>query len=288
VRQAALEVVAARHLNDDLPQILSALEDEHPAVKAQAARALGTYRQNPLGQHLMPLLDDPHPHVRAVAAAALGQLPSVEFSPALEKCLSDPDSEVRYQAAQALARVGRSECVEGLRGMAEQDPRLENRRAARLAEDAVSRRTAPSAETRRQERAGLAAILVDPRSTPEQRQRAKTALLRLGGRESIPILMDALKTTHDFDLHYQIVEILVALPPGKELQTALLTCARHISPPIRELALQTLGRVADRDAIYFLNEFARETTQPGHYLTEEDSRLALEAVDEIQRRSGRI
>lgn len=285
VRLATLELVSAHRRWQDLEILSVALHDRHAAVRAAAAHVLGQCQSVRAGDCVQQALRDPHPDVRAAAAWALGQIPTLRFSEALENALADGNSSVRACAAQALGRVGRAEAIIPLRAMAARDPVYPNRRLARQAIEGVERRTASKEEKRRQARVELVEALLDSRSSEEERERAKVCLIRIGGKSSIPILNQALRATNDARLHLHVVEILATLPPCKQLQKALIGCLHHISPPVRRRAIVALGDTGDEEAIYPLSVVAREGEDPTQMLQLEDSRLALEAVQEIKKRA---
>jgi HEAT repeats len=70
-RAAAVEQLSQEKTGPVRATITAALDDKDPAVRAAAAKAVGTdYRDKAASDALLPLLDDPKPPVRLTAAAA--------------------------------------------------------------------------------------------------------------------------------------------------------------------------------------------------------------------------
>lgn len=76
-----------------------------PAVRGEAAAALGNFPGLGLGVLTRPLLEDPSPEVRCGAARGLMRLRSRAAVPALFKALSDREQPVRLAAISALDRT---------------------------------------------------------------------------------------------------------------------------------------------------------------------------------------
>jgi HEAT repeat protein len=266
--------------------LATALRDLHGAVRIAAAQALAQFRSVHTGKYLQSALHDPAPEVRAMAAWGLGRISTLAFSPALENALGDRDDEVRAYAARALGQVGRAEALVPLRAVAARDRISRNREWAQQAVEEAEKRTAPMEEKRRQARYDLTQALLDETRPWKERLNAKACLMRIKGASLVPILDQALDATNDSRVHLHIMETLVRLPPCNELQNVLLGCIRHPSPPVRRLAIKALGNFADREAIFYLSEVAREAQEPDQLLTQEDADLSLEAIEKIRRRIG--
>ena len=107
-------VLAIRHLERSpdqsaLASLLGALEDEHPAVRAASARVLGTYpalHELLSTAPLVTALHDTSWHVRAEAALALGKYRELAPVDPLMKALEDDDEAVRAAAATTLGQLG--------------------------------------------------------------------------------------------------------------------------------------------------------------------------------------
>jgi len=80
--------------------------DDDPAVRAQAAIALGRVQDTTAGATLAGALrGDPDAYVRRMAARALGTLHTEEARRGLEAASQDPDAGVRQEATRALMRM---------------------------------------------------------------------------------------------------------------------------------------------------------------------------------------
>lgn len=286
IRLAALAVVGHYHHLQDLDILAIALRDPHEAVRATAAHLLGQSRLAFAGHYLQPALVDSSPAVRAAAVQSLGLIRSEESAMVLQKALEDKDLQVRGNAAWALGRLGGAGALVPLQVMAARDPIYKNRELAQQAGLKIRRRTAPEPEKRQLLRAEVAGYILDQIHSSAERRRVKNALIYLGGESLIPLLDQALEKTNDAKIHLDIVEILVTLPSGKQLQNILIRCIHHISSPVRRLAIIALGDIGDREAIFFLGKVAHEGQQPNQLLNLEDTRLALEAIEKINQRTS--
>lgn len=96
-----------------------------PAVRAQAALALGWARDPGAEPFVERLLADPVPAVRARAADALGMLDDRAAVEKLIRALGDTSLAVRTAAARSLGRLGDSRAIQALEGlMIDGDPEL--------------------------------------------------------------------------------------------------------------------------------------------------------------------
>jgi CubicO group peptidase (beta-lactamase class C family) len=90
-----------------VPALVAALHDPDPAVREQAATALG--RLGPAAREaigpLVATFSDEDLYLRGAAAVALGQIGS-DAVPALTRALGDTSEDVRWSAAIALGRLG--------------------------------------------------------------------------------------------------------------------------------------------------------------------------------------
>ncbi len=283
VRLTTLEVIATYRRPHDLELLAQALRDAEMPVRAAAAFAVGQYHAVEGGHLLQESLGDPQPEVRTVVAWALGQAPTLEFSEPLEGLLEDPDARVRAAAATSLGRVGRAQARSSLEAMAARDPDEQSRDAARQAMQALQKRHASPEEKRHQARIDLVKVLADPSRSPEERDRAKATLSRIGDEASIPELDQALQAASDDEVRLDIMEVLAALPPGERLQKTLIGYL-HQEPALRRRAIAALSELGDETAIFYLSDIAREGEQPDQFLTPEDSQLALEAIKKIAQR----
>lgn len=94
------------------------LRDPVPAVRREAALALGTLGVREHVDALVTLLEDPDSGVRQCAVMALGQLGGEAARAALERALTGPYTDVRYQVLLALVSIdpprGFEVCLEAL------------------------------------------------------------------------------------------------------------------------------------------------------------------------------
>ncbi len=84
--------------------LTSALEHRQPAVRRNAAIALGDTENRTAVDALIAVLDDEDPGVRQQAALALFELPEERAAEPLSRLISDPVPEVRIAAIKALGR----------------------------------------------------------------------------------------------------------------------------------------------------------------------------------------
>lgn len=92
-----------------VPALAGALRDEQEAVRTAAAEALGSLgaRSRSAASALFAALDDPRANVRAAAARALARLElTAESIPSLAKALGSPDAYVRAFGAWSLGNLG--------------------------------------------------------------------------------------------------------------------------------------------------------------------------------------
>lgn len=93
------------------PAVAQLLDDRDPAVRAQAARALGDFGSLAYTARIADLLGDPSAPVRVEAAHALGDLQDPRSRPALQAALSTSDVQVRSKVQWALRRVAEAENI---------------------------------------------------------------------------------------------------------------------------------------------------------------------------------
>ncbi len=108
---AEVRIAAARGLGELRaieaidPLGVALLEDEHPGVRAAAARALEEIGDERAVPSLVAALDDDDRSVRRAALGALDDLESVAASQGFLVLMTDPDPEIRQRAAIALSRL---------------------------------------------------------------------------------------------------------------------------------------------------------------------------------------
>jgi len=102
------------------------LDDPDPAVREEAARALGRIGSADAAGALIERLKDPNSTIRPEIARALGQIADPRAVAPLIECLSSPSEELQEACTQALGRIGGHESVQRLRSL------LDERRAERV------------------------------------------------------------------------------------------------------------------------------------------------------------
>lgn len=114
--------------------LMSALYDPCPAIKWNAARALGNFRDDPrVVDALISALGDDTLYIREAAVSSLGRIDSVKAVPHLISLLQSKSFAIRIAVVKALGRIGNAEAI----------PYLET--AARHDRDPVIRKEAKSA-----------------------------------------------------------------------------------------------------------------------------------------------
>jgi hypothetical protein len=102
------------------PVLRKALGDDgqgREPERAMAANTLGLLDEMTAWEELAACLDDPAPAVRINAARALGRLGMPRAAPALTRCLADGENpDLRAVAARALGRIGDEHAVPALAG----------------------------------------------------------------------------------------------------------------------------------------------------------------------------
>jgi HEAT repeat protein len=107
-----------------LQALTDALSDEHPEVGESARDSLKRLG-GITAPSMLPLIRHPETRVRRLVAEVLAEVGDAHASPALIACLQDKDAAVRIAAATALGRTGGPEAVEPLMQLlTEQDPPL--------------------------------------------------------------------------------------------------------------------------------------------------------------------
>ena len=125
VGNPALQEVVALQVDREARALVRLLGEDDPAVRARAAFALGSVRDQATAPALVERLTDPVAAVRAEAAFALGQLP--QLSRQVERALLDAveretDPTVRQRLVEALGRVGRAPASDWLARLPPSDP----------------------------------------------------------------------------------------------------------------------------------------------------------------------
>ncbi|MBI4347094.1 MAG: HEAT repeat domain-containing protein [Elusimicrobia bacterium] len=112
LRAQAVAAMGRTGSKEYAPALRSALRDEDARVRYEAAFALGQlWIEDPapaaveIASDLIPAIADAAPTVRAAAVEALGKLGAPDLEPKLAGLLSDPEALVRREASTALFRL---------------------------------------------------------------------------------------------------------------------------------------------------------------------------------------
>ncbi len=81
------------------------LQDQNPAIRSSATKALGKGRGGKVIAALTLMLNDPIPRPRIVAVRSLGRMGEHSLLPLLKRTLRDTDEAVRITAAAAIVRT---------------------------------------------------------------------------------------------------------------------------------------------------------------------------------------
>lgn len=81
------------------------IEDQNPAIRSGAAKALGNGNGQEIMASLIAALHDPLPRPRIVAARALGRIGNRALLPVLKRALRDSDEAVKVTAAAAIVAM---------------------------------------------------------------------------------------------------------------------------------------------------------------------------------------
>ena len=173
----------------------AALDDETPAVRIAAARAILSLPSAEAGALLIPLLKDKDEFVRREIAFALGESHAhAATSPLVDTMVHDKKSSVRGAAAVALGQIGDeaalnplSQVVTGEGGKKKKKKSSEEEFVVRAAVRSLGQiRSRTSVPT-------LISVLQDETNSIETRREAATALGSIGDSSALP----ALQSAHD-------------------------------------------------------------------------------------------
>ncbi len=94
--------------------LIAELGNENPAIRQEAAYALGELQNSDAIAPLADRLSDPHPLIRSHAAEALGKLNARKMIPLLLPLLKDTSSDVRHKTALALGQLRSGDAIRPL------------------------------------------------------------------------------------------------------------------------------------------------------------------------------
>jgi len=235
VRAQAAAALGRKADRADVPALMSALADPAKEVRREAAKALGTLKDGRATAALIVALKDRDTNVRTYASYALGEIKDPAAFEPLLRAMADPEYTVRDQAAWALREL--------------HDPRLATAVAPLLRQSEADvphlvwlLRQASAKEAVRQ----LSQLLAD-RDTVV-RLRAAKALAEMNDAAALPGMLAALD---DADPGVRQLAVAVVLKHGGEAaQTPLTRLLTHETDPVvRELASQGLRRMTQIDGL---------------------------------------
>jgi HEAT repeat protein len=120
-RVAVCQAVGRLKLRSAIPSVTALLNDERPAVRANAIGALRDMDARDQAVAIRPFLSDSSVLVKTVAANALGRLGDKDAVPGLRTQLSDDAANVRWWAVFALAELKATEAKGAIEPLT-QDP----------------------------------------------------------------------------------------------------------------------------------------------------------------------
>jgi HEAT repeat protein len=182
--------------------LAGALRDADPAIREQAALALGILNARSALPALAGALKDPDPGVRGAAATAIGKMGTAAEGAALVPLLADDDAVVRNRVLQAIGVLKVKEAGPALRQMYDANRRRESAvrvlaALARIADPAQADLFQevvqdPDPERKRLAIEGLGRISDPPRlpAFKKDYQREKTEELRLAYSFALTLLGD--------------------------------------------------------------------------------------------------
>jgi len=226
VRRSAVRDLA-RHTESRSPDVIAALQkalrDADPAVRTEAAYALGDARASEALPALLVAVDDPHTGVRQAAIDALGQIGDPRATARLVRATHDDRPDVRFQAIMALGRVSREEGAEAiLRGGRDDDAHVRYI-CVRMVEElyaAPEGSEGPDVVLDDRFRAAAAAWLADREATV--RAAAGILLARAGDDRGAPVLLEILEDRLPVDPEDEAAAVMLAGSIGITAATAAL------------------------------------------------------------------
>jgi HEAT repeat protein len=262
------------HLYDVL---LLALRDRNPKVRYAAIQSI---RENKCWKAISlasKAIRDRDDKVRLAAVKCLSEFGSPGIIDALSRALHDSNPLIREEAVRTLKKYPKRKHRQEVQrlvcdwNMHVQEAALDTLLAFHCSEDFVPK---------------LLDLALDRRK-PSNIQ--KLAFENIRQAEKIPVsliarLEQASRNDNSVDLHLEIVNVIAAYPPGREMQTSLLHFLHHISIDVHRAAVQALGDKGTREAIYHLREVVKEGKNPNQLMNKYDARLAELAIKKIASR----
>ena len=220
------------------------LQSSVPAVRKQAAMALGRSVEKSAVPALIQALKDPQPEVRREAAHALGLIKDPQAAPALIKALRDSDKNVRAFAAYALGEIREPKSSGPLiQALCDPEWTVRDEAAWALREIHDPGLAAPLVALLRDERADVSQVV--------------WVLRHLEGADAIELLA-ALLREPDAKIRARAVRAMGELQSAAGVD-ALLTALKDPDPGVRRAAVEGLRRSKDERVAKAMEElFARE------------------------------
>lgn len=259
-----------RRLVDE--ELLAALEDSRPEIRALAVRALGRIGEASSREQLEASLRDADPEVRGAAAYALGLLGDAAALPSLHAATRDNEARVRALAADAVGLLGDPLSADTLLALLDDsDPTV-----AMTACFAVARYT-------RAEFAIDALLRLVENTESELRMPALYTLARLAAR---PMGLAP-------EARLRVRRVLVGLGRSKRPEVRALA-ARGLTAPISPEESEMLGRLArDDDPLVRIEAVGalgfpggKVLPHVGQSLQDDDDRVVLAALRAVSRMRG--
>ncbi len=227
----AAEILGWLEAKSAVPQLLDALFDVSPEVRAKAAGALGKIGDDRAVNKLTELLiSDPVPFVRVRIANALGEIGHPAVIDYLINVLKDPEWWVRVRAVEALEQLG-DKAVSGLLIALEEDD-VEVRRRAAMA----------------LERIGYVEKILDEYGKDEYKPELKHVLF-LVARAGVIESMTARLTTSQVHLVKNIVRIFGEAGTKEASGPLLELLALTTDWTLKARIIEALGKVDAQEAI---------------------------------------
>jgi HEAT repeat protein len=208
VREEAAHALIELADEEQLPQIITALDDESPAVCRYAAMAIGYMKPEVTTKALPKLLDK----------------------------LLHPDGEICTEAAFTLSKIGTAEVVPRLVQIVN-DKQIESFSRERAIEVLKSISGPKALEA-------ITGALLD--SEVNVAKAAARALIRIGGKDSVSPLVDTLNRTNSYRLQ-NVVAYSLGMLAQKEAAPALIGAMKKGDPDLAKVAGEALLKIGVRE-----------------------------------------
>jgi HEAT repeat protein len=230
--------------------LISALADENPRIRAEAAHMLGRIKDRTAGVAVVALLQDTDPQVREAAAEAVGH---VADATALAGLVSLLEQEAyRDTAGNVLGRLKDPASMEPLAAMLKSQDLTARRMAAEALEQLADPRSVDA--------------WIEAMAVPDLREIASRSLKRISDlRERISEILDRLRDTEDTvvleEARIGVSMDLILL--GRPAVSELIEALDDDLWVVREAAGQALGIIGDMRAIEPLLDKAQHDRDMG-------------------------